>query len=463
MGQATRTTTLPLDLTPRKQGGANPGKRQALYDTVQLLTSARAFYVDFFLAHPANVTERVQVASVRTGEVEDRLLSADKLLTWAEAQTVETADHPEPLTGWNCSQRFPGLPSRYRRSVIKDAIGKVRGYLSTLAAWQQSGAKKGKPGLPEASDHPTLYQGTFHLDLEEVKPLSERFVRLKVYTEGQWTWVHYPVKLSRYFQRRLSDPGWDTQSPTLVVRERYVRLHFPQVKLVSAKKVVESKRDPELVTVAVDLNVKMLSVITVRQQGQVKQTVFVRDGGLDQHRYRHLKRVAKKQWQSGRAVKGEHSNQQLWVHIRRMNRDAAHKAARAIARVCAEYHGCVLLFERLRKIKPRGGSKSKRLNRKQANQLRGQINRLAREKAYAHGTVTVEVNPHGTSQYCSRCGARGERFSLQAGHRVKTRGGKLFWCPACRYEVQADFNASVNLHHSFYREFHWQPRPKRSG
>ena len=59
--------------------------------------------------------------------------------------------------------------------------------------------------------------------------------------------------------------------------------------------------------------------------------------------------------------------------------------------------------------------------------------------------------------------AKGERFSLRAGCRVKQRGGKLFWYPVCHYEVQADFTASVNLHHSFYREFHWQPRLKRSG
>src|SRR5262249_3029179 len=129
----------------------------------------------------------------------------------------------------------------------------------------------------------------------------------------------------------------------------------------------------------------------------------------------------------------------------------------------AAYPGCVLVFERLRVIKRKGGSRSRRLNRKQANQLRGQITRLAKEKAYAQGTVTVEVNPHGTSQYCSCCGARGARFSLQGGRRVKQHGGKLFWCPVCSYEVQADFNASVNLHHSFYRELHWQPRPKRSG
>ena len=103
------------------------------------------------------------------------------------------------------------------------------------------------------------------------------------------------------------------------------------------------------------------------------------------------------------------------------------------------------------------------MNRKQANQLRGKINQRAREKAFALGVVTVETNPHGTSQYCSRCGAKGERFSNLGGKHVAVKWGKLFRCPACHYEVQADHNASANLHHAFYQEYHWQPRLKRSG
>ena len=79
------------------------------------------------------------------------------------------------------------------------------------------------------------------------------------------------------------------------------------------------------------------------------------------------------------------------------------------------------------------------------------------------GIVTAEINAHGTSQYCSRCGAKGERFSFRGGKRIKEKWGKLFNCPRCSYEANADFNASVNVHHSFYQEWHWQPRLKRSG
>jgi putative transposase len=464
MGQTTRTTKLLIDLGVRAQGGANSGKRTHLEATTALLEEARSFYLDFFLAHAEKLCERVAYYAEQHQEMRERAISANELLTWAEFQTVATKEHPDPLPGWNFSERFPGMPFTYRRSVIKDAIGKVKSYLSNRANWQRTGKKKGKPGLPGASNHPTLYQGTCSLELDQVD-LRESFVRLKVYTGERWMWVNYPVKYSRYFEQRRADPVWEQQSPQLVLRPRSAELHFSQTREVKARRVKESRLDPDLVTVAVDLNVKNLAVITARRHDTIIETVFVRDKGLDQHRYGHLRRISTKQWLSGKPVKGEHSNQQLWQHVRRMNTDAARKTAHAIARMCARYPGCVLLFERLRKIKARGASKSRRLNRKLANQLRGQINRLGKEQAFVEGTVTVEVNAHGTSQYCSRCGAQGQRFSLRAGQRVKERGGKLFSCPVCHYEAHADFNASVNVHHSFFQELHWHPRPKlkRSG
>jgi IS605 OrfB family transposase len=463
MGQATRTTKLFLDLGNHDEGGANPGKRAYLEATADVLNQARAFYLDFFLAHAQKLAERVSYYFQKHLEMRTRVLSPNELLTWAESCTVATRDHPHPWEEWNFSERFPSMPCAYQRAAIKDAIGKARSYLANLARWEKSGKKQGRPGRPSAANHPTLYEGTVELDLESHGKEHTRFVRLKVYTGTSWQWCNYPIKHSRYFQHRLTDPAWDKQSPKLVVRKNEAALHFSQTHEVKAQKIVESKQDPDLVTVAVDLNVKMLAVITVRQRGTIRETVFVRDRGLDQARYRHLKRIAKKQWQSGKPVKGEGSNQYLWRHIRRMNEDAAHRVARAIANICASYPGCVLVFERLRKIRASGGSKSRRMNRKQANQLRGKINQRAREKAYVLGVVTAEVNPHGTSQYCSHCGARGERFSNLDGKRVSLKWGKLFWCPVCHYEAQADFNASVNVHHSFYGEYHWQPRGIRSG
>jgi len=461
MGQASRTTKLLLDVGKRTQGGANTEKRAALDATAAVLTAARAFYIDFFLAHAEKLSERVTYYSEEHLEWRERLVSAHELLTWAESATVATAAHPSPWTGWNFSERFPGMPFAYRRSVIKDAIGKVRAYLSNHANWEASGKQKGKPGWPAATDHPTLYQGCIQLQIEALDRKAA-FVRMVVYTGQVWTWMHYPVNSSHYTVERLKETDWQRQSPTLVLRAHSSELHIPQAKKIAAKKVMERKQDPDLVTVAVDLNVKNLAVITVRQHGRIIETVFVTDHGLDAHRYRHLKRIAKKQWQSGGSVKGVRSNRDLWRHIDRQNQDAAHKVAHSIAEVCASYPGCILLFERLRKIKPGKGSKSRRMNRKRANQLRGKINEHARDKAYLHQIVTVEVNAHGTSQYCSRCGAKGERFSYRNGQRIAVKWGNLFFCPVCHYEANADFNASVNVHHSFYREWHWRPRQAKA-
>jgi len=130
-------------------------------------------------------------------EMRERPLSAHELLTWAEAATCETADHPHPWTSWNFTARFPQMPFVYRRSIIKDAIGKVRSYLSNLANWEKTGKRSGKPGPPGESLHPTLYQGTLTLDLETLDA-KNGFIHLKVYTGQRWEWHNYPAQTSRY-------------------------------------------------------------------------------------------------------------------------------------------------------------------------------------------------------------------------------------------------------------------------
>src|SRR5215467_12982053 len=96
MGQATRTTKLFLDLGGRDQGGANSEKRAALDATAEVLTQARAFYLDFFLAHADKLSERVTYYSEEHLEMRERLISAHELLSWAETCTIATAAHPHP-------------------------------------------------------------------------------------------------------------------------------------------------------------------------------------------------------------------------------------------------------------------------------------------------------------------------------------------------------------------------------
>jgi hypothetical protein len=303
MGKAARSTILELDLSPRARGGANTEKRAALEKTTAILTEARAFFLDFLLAHHEKLTEKVVYFSEKQ-ELRERLLTAEELRSWLEQCTVSTKAHPSVPPEWDFKARFPGMPTHARRATMKEAIGKARGYLTARSTWQKSGKKKGKPGLPGAADHPTFYQGAFELELEDAK-IHDRFVRLKVYDGTKWDWMNYPVKCSRHFEGRMKEKDWKRQSPTLVLRGRGAALHFPQAKEVQAARVLERKLEPHLVTVGVDLNVKNLAVVTVRRDEQILETVFIRDHGLDQARYRHLKKIATKQWQTGKPIKGE--------------------------------------------------------------------------------------------------------------------------------------------------------------
>src|SRR6266566_92127 len=146
MGQATRTTKLALHFGKREEGGVNTGKRAYLEATADVLNQARAFYLDFFLAHAQKLAERVSYYSEKYLEMRTRAISSNELLTWAEAHTVETREHPHPWEEWNFSKRFPQMPFVYRRAAIKDAIGKAHSYLSNLSRWEKSGKNHGRPG-----------------------------------------------------------------------------------------------------------------------------------------------------------------------------------------------------------------------------------------------------------------------------------------------------------------------------
>src|SRR5258708_19596108 len=96
MGQASRTTKLLLDLGKRDRGGANSQKRAALLATAEVLNQARAFYLDFFLAHAGKLAERVTYYSEEHLEMRERLISAHERLSWAQGATVEPRNHHHP-------------------------------------------------------------------------------------------------------------------------------------------------------------------------------------------------------------------------------------------------------------------------------------------------------------------------------------------------------------------------------
>jgi IS605 OrfB family transposase len=313
-------------------------------------------------------------------------------------------------------------------------------------------SKKGNPPKPPtARNFPTFYSGTIKLELLDIK---NQFVRLKVYDGSKWVWKNYPVKIGKKQLEQLNDTSWSMQSPTLVSKatKRGIEwyLHIPLAKKVSLKPIKEQKKEnPNLTTLAVDLGLRHLAVVTVRKNGEIVKTSFFRGENVSAHRLQHLYKVFRKQKRSGKPIHGEKSNQELWRHIKATNTDVAHNITQKIVKVAQQFEVKVIVIEHLHKFQPfRGEKRSKKLNRKLTYWLKGKIEEQLRYKAFEHGILVKSVSPAFTSKICNKCGGFGERFS----------SGSLFRCFYCGYVANADFNASVNLHKVFWNIF---PLPKR--
>src|SRR5260370_10339406 len=119
MGKVARSTMLELDLSPRARGGANTEKRAALEKTTAILTEARAFFLDFLLAHNEKLTEKVVYFSEKHQELRERLLTAEELRSWLEQCTVSTKAHPTVPSAWDFKPRFPAIPTHSRPAPMQ--------------------------------------------------------------------------------------------------------------------------------------------------------------------------------------------------------------------------------------------------------------------------------------------------------------------------------------------------------
>ena len=243
---------------------------------MEILNQVLSQYLDLTLQQRHLLSQKKEAIENITGEIRLRPLYNSEILTELEFLSLPTKAHPKTLM--NIKSLFPGLPTLIRRSVINTSTGMCKSYLSHLKNWE-SHQKGHPPKPPGARNLPTFYQGTYQFQnvrsahfRVELLDIKNQFVRLKVFDGTKWVWKNYPVKLGQKQLEQLNDPKWSMQSPTLVPKrikrglEWY--LHLPLVKKVSVKPIGEQKKEnPNLTTLAVDLGLRHLAVVTVRQGG----------------------------------------------------------------------------------------------------------------------------------------------------------------------------------------------------
>jgi transposase len=245
----------------------------------------------------------------------------------------------------------------------------------------------------------------------------------------------------------------------------------------SGKKRKQRKLPDGLTACAVDLGLRHVGFATLAVLENNKPRVLrSRNIWLDKegagpdlgHIGRHKRQIKRLRRLRGKPVKGEFSHVELQDHITHMGEDRFKKAARGIinfawnvdrARDKATHElfprADVIILEILAGLIP-DAERERGINRSLAAWNRGQLVTRLKEMAIDGGYKgrVFEIDPRGTSQVCSRCGALGRRYSITCDNQSRRPdirfGGveKLFACP-CGYRANSDHNASVNLHRKF--------------
>lgn len=112
-------------------------------------------------------------------------------------------------------------------------------------------------------------------------------------------------------------------------------------------------------------------------------------------------------------------------------RDINHKIAKEIIQYCLE-NKVGLVLEDLKGIRKQK-SKGRKLNGIVNSWSFYQLESFLVYKALRYGAPIFKIDPHYTSQQCSRCGAIG------------IRDGKSFSCQKCEHTDHADVNAAFNI------------------
>lgn len=261
------------------------------------------------------------------------------------------------------------------------------------------------------------------------------------------------------------------------------------------KKPKPPKLPDGLRTMAIDLGMRHLAIGTVfevkdgkfgsqKNGGFVEKplaTLFLKLPGLEmfdiqKHEWekKHLQRETAPR---GHLRRGRFAIE-LTEHMDSMKDDRAKKAAHMIVEAAWKHSVHYLIFENLKGYRPEQ-ELTHDVNRRLRIWNRRQVVEAARQVADCYGIRVYDfAAPSYTSRVCSACGEVGARFSQISSQQQKRdarfykpkglvarkyqviSGGQMFACPSCHRIVNADFNASSNLHRRFSKTFDFVERYK---
>jgi IS605 OrfB family transposase len=149
-----------------------------------------------------------------------------------------------------------------------------------------------------------------------------------------------------------------------------------------------------------------------------------------ERRYFRLKRAL----QSKGTKSAKRHLKKLSSKAARFRTDCDHVVSRQLVQSVTP--GTTIVIENLKEIRSTTKQRSKQQKRSMHQWSFNRLRDLLTYKAEAYGCMVVGVDPHHTSQRCSRCGHT---------HRSNRRSRSHFKCRNCGFELNADLNGSRNI------------------
>ena len=167
----------------------------------------------------------------------------------------------------------------------------------------------------------------------------------------------------------------------------------------------------------------------------ISKRLTLSDGETVEKREIDRKKIIRLQRSVSRKVKGSNNWRKAvsllakeWQRVSDKERDYLHRLTSEIARMYD--------FIAVEKLMTKNMLRNKHLAKSISEQTWGKFITLLDEKAESAGVKMVEVDPKGTSQECSKCGATVKKSLSVRVHRC-----------SCGYEADRDLNAAINILH----------------
>ena len=328
---------------------------------------------------------------------------------------------------YDFDEKFPKMPSYFRKAVIKTVLGHISSYHSNYDNWVSKGGVGNPPCLStKLNKLPIFYNKNMYVDDDKLPPYT---VKLKLFYDNDWKWLNIRLKKTdvKYLVKHCNMGS--ISSPTL---ERRNKKWFLRFTFEDDVELNDTKLD-DMKILAVDLGMNTDAVCSVMKvDGTILARKFINfasDKDYLKHTLNKIKKVSQ--------TSGVHNTSKLWRIARFYNEEHSRKVSKVIVDYAIEQGVNVIVFEYLDFKKGLRGKNGERFHfwRKRS------IQRMVELKAHKKGIRFSRVNACNTSRLAYDGTGVVERGIDDNYSICKFQSGKIYNC---------DLNASYNIGARYY-------------